>query len=58
VVRIVKGVREQGVGVLVVSAEPETVLSLADRILVMKRGGIAREFANEAVSKDRLLAAA
>jgi ribose transport system ATP-binding protein len=58
VVRIVKGVRDQGVGVLVVSAEPETVLSLADRILVMKRGTIAREFANEAVSKDRLLAAA
>jgi hypothetical protein len=24
----------------------------------MKRGGIAREFANETVSKDRLLAAA
>ncbi len=58
VVRIVKGVRDQGVGVLVVSAEPETVLSLADRILVMKRGTIAREFANEAVSKDRLLASA
>ncbi len=58
VVRIVRRVREQGVGVVVVSAEPETILSLADRILVMKRGVVAREFANEAVSKDRLLAAA
>jgi ribose transport system ATP-binding protein len=34
------------------------VLSLADRILVMKRGTVVREFANEVVSKDRLLEAA
>ncbi|MDA8251340.1 MAG: sugar ABC transporter ATP-binding protein [Rhodospirillales bacterium] len=58
VVKIVKSLRAEGIGVVVVSTEPETVLSLADRILVMKRGRIAREFAREAVSKDRLLAAA
>ena len=38
VVRIVQGLRDQGVGVVVLSTEPETVLSLADRILVMKKG--------------------
>jgi ribose transport system ATP-binding protein len=58
VLRIVRGLRDQGIGVLVVSAEPETVLSMADRILVMRRGRIAHEFAAETVSKDRLLAAA
>jgi ribose transport system ATP-binding protein len=58
VVRIVKDLREKGLGVVVVSTEPETVLALADRILVMRKGSIAREFANEGVSKDRLLAAA
>ena len=58
VVKIVRGLREQGIGVVVVSTEPETVLSLADRILVMKKGRIVREFAGETVSKDRLLAAA
>ena len=58
VVRIVRALRDQGVGVLVVSTEPETVLSLADRILVMRRGVITGEFARVAVSKDRLLAAA
>jgi ribose transport system ATP-binding protein len=58
VLKIVKSLREQGIGVVVVSTEPETVLSLADRILVMKRGVITREFAGEVVSKDRLLAAA
>jgi ribose transport system ATP-binding protein len=58
VVKIIRGLREQGIGILVVSTEPETVLALADRILVMKKGEIVREFADEAVSKDRLLAAA
>jgi len=58
VLRIVKSLRAQGIGILVVSAEPETVLSLADRVLVMKRGRVTREFTGETVSKDRLLAAA
>jgi ribose transport system ATP-binding protein len=58
VVRIVRGLRADGIGVVVVSSEPETVLSLADRILVMRRGAVTREFAGEVVSKDRLLAAA
>ncbi|MGH6799733.1 MAG: sugar ABC transporter ATP-binding protein [Roseiarcus sp.] len=58
VVRIVRGLREQGIAIVVFSTEPETVLSLADRVLVMRKGEIAREFAGEAISKDRLLAAA
>ena len=58
VVRIVRGLRDAGIGIVVVSSEPETVLSLADRILVMRRGAVTREFAGETVSKDRLLAAA
>ena len=55
VVSIVRGLRDQGLAVVVVSTEPETVLSLADRIVVMKKGRIVREFAGETVSKDRLL---
>ena len=55
VVKIVRGLRDKGLAIIVVSTEPETVLSLADRILVMKRGAIVREFANEQISKDRLL---
>jgi ribose transport system ATP-binding protein len=58
VVGIVRGLKAQGVGVVVASAEPETVLALADRILVLRKGEVAREFKDEAVSKDRLLAAA
>ena len=58
VVKIVRGLRDQGLGIVVMSTEPETVLSLADRIVVMKKGRIVREFAGETVSKDRLLEAA
>ena len=58
VVKIVRGLRDQGMAIVVVSTEPETVLSLADRILVMKKGEIVREFAEGTVSKDRLLEAA
>ena len=58
VVRIVRALRERGIAIIVVSTEPETVLALADRVVVMKKGGIAREFAGETISKDRLLAAA
>jgi ribose transport system ATP-binding protein len=46
------------VAVVVASAEPETILALADRIMVLRKGSVTREFTNEKVSKDRLLAAA
>jgi len=58
VINIVRDLRKKGLAVIVLSTEPETVLSLADRILVLKRGAVVREFANELVSKDRLLEAA
>jgi ribose transport system ATP-binding protein len=58
VINIVRDLRARGLAIIVLSTEPETVLSLADRILVLKRGAVVREFANEAVSKDRLLEAA
>jgi ribose transport system ATP-binding protein len=58
VIGIVRKLRDQGIAVIVLSTEPETVLSLADRIIVLKRGEVVREFANETISKDRLLEAA
>lgn len=58
VVRIVKSLAAEGMAIIVLSTEPETVLSLADRVLVMRKGEIGSEFADCAISKDRLLAAA
>ena len=58
VIQIVRQLRDQGIAVIVLSTEPETVLSLADRVIVLKRGEVVREFAGETISKDRLLEAA
>ena len=58
VVKIVRNLRDKGMAIIVVSTEPETILSLADRVLVMKKGEIVREFSEGTVSKDRLLEAA
>jgi ribose transport system ATP-binding protein len=58
VVKIVRDLREKGIAVIVTSTEPETILALADRVVVMKKGTIAREFAGEPLGKDQLLAAA
>ena len=55
---ILKDLRAKGLAIIVLSTEPETVLSLADRVIVLKRGAVVREFANERISKDRLLEAA
>src|SRR6266851_4122750 len=52
VVNIVRDLRARGLAIIVVSTEPETVLSLADRIVVLKRGAVVREFVGETVSKD------
>jgi ribose transport system ATP-binding protein len=58
VVHIVKALAAEGMAVIVLSTEPETVLSLADRVLVMRKGEVTSEFADCAISKDKLLAAA
>jgi ribose transport system ATP-binding protein len=58
VIHIVRDLRAKGLAIIVLSTEPETVLSLADRVIVLKRGVVVREFANEQISKDRLLEAA
>ena len=58
VIRIVKTLRDKGVAILVLSTEPETILTLADRVTVMKKGTVAREFARGRIEKSDLLAAA
>jgi simple sugar transport system ATP-binding protein len=43
-----------GVGVLLVSTELDEILALADRILVIFRGRIIGEMANDRVDPERL----
>jgi ribose transport system ATP-binding protein len=58
VIRIVKSLRDKGVAILVLSTEPETILTLADRVTVIRKGTVAREFATGHIEKADLLAAA
>jgi ribose transport system ATP-binding protein len=58
VIRIVKSLRDKGVAILVLSTEPETILTLADRVTVIKKGTVAREFSKGHIEKADLLAAA
>jgi ribose transport system ATP-binding protein len=58
VIRIVKSLRDKGVAILVLSTEPETILTLADRVTVLKRGTVAKEFTSGRLEKADLLDAA
>jgi ribose transport system ATP-binding protein len=55
VLDLIKALRDEGVAIILISTEPETVLAECDRILVMAKGQIAKTFAGERVSKDLLM---
>jgi ribose transport system ATP-binding protein len=55
VLDLIKALRGEGVAIVLISTEPETVLAESDRVLVMAKGRIAKEFAGEQVSKDLLM---
>lgn len=58
VIRILKSLRDRGVAIVVLSTEPETILTLADRVIVMKRGRVVSAFDQGKIEKADLLAAA
>lgn len=58
VIRIVKDLRDKGVAILVLSTEPETILTLADRVSVLRKGTVAMQFKTGTLHKADLLAAA
>jgi ribose transport system ATP-binding protein len=57
VIRIVQRLQVQGVSALLVSTEPETVLAMAQRVLVMHRGRVVAEYADCRVDKRTLVEA-
>jgi ribose transport system ATP-binding protein len=58
VIRIIRDQAAAGAAIVVVSAEPEIILSVADRILVARKGVIEREFADQDVSVADLIGSA
>jgi ribose transport system ATP-binding protein len=55
VLDLVKELKAEGVAILLLSTEPETILAEADCILVFSKGRITKEFLNESVRKEDLL---
>ena len=55
VMTIVQGLRAKGVATLLITTEPETIVGIADRALVMSKGKITVELSGEMLSKDQLM---
>jgi ribose transport system ATP-binding protein len=55
VVSIVRRLREQGVAILLVTTEPEAIVGLADRAMVMRRGRVTAELSGESLTKQSLM---
>ena len=55
VLGILRTLRNEGYGVLVVSSEPETILTVSDQIVVMSHGRIVAQMDNKNLDKDSLM---
>jgi ribose transport system ATP-binding protein len=55
VLSILRTLRNEHYGVLVVSSEPETILAVCDQILVMTHGRIVATMENKGLDKDSLM---
>jgi ribose transport system ATP-binding protein len=55
VLTIVRGLRDQGVAILLITAEPETLLSSADRALVLRKGRVTAELSGAELTKENLM---
>jgi ribose transport system ATP-binding protein len=55
VMTIVQAMREQGVAILLITTEPETILGIADRALVISKGGLSAELSGDQLTKENLM---
>ncbi|MEG1761509.1 MAG: sugar ABC transporter ATP-binding protein [Hydrogenoanaerobacterium sp.] len=56
--KILRNIAQQGASVIVVSSELPEILSVSDRILVMRKGRISAEFENVGVTQEMLMSKA
>lgn len=55
IMNIVQSLRKEGVATILMSSEPELVMSNADRVIVLKRGKQVAEYTNRELTKELLL---
>lgn len=53
--KILRRIAEQGTSVIMISSELPEILSVSDRILVMRRGRIAGEFKNQGITQEIIM---
>ena len=53
--RIIRDLARQGVAVIIISSDLPEVLSLADRVLVMREGRLVGEFSGEQATQERVI---
>jgi ABC-type sugar transport system ATPase subunit len=56
--RLIRGLADKGLAVLLISSELPEILALSDRVLVMRGGQIRAELAREALSEEAVMQAA
>jgi ribose transport system ATP-binding protein len=56
--RVLEDFREQGLAIVLVSSDIEEVLALSDRVLVFRKGRVAREFAREEATQATVMSEA
>ena len=52
---LIRSLADQGVGIIVISHDVETVLSIADRIIVMRQGATILEGASGEITEETLI---
>jgi ribose transport system ATP-binding protein len=55
VMTIVQELRDKGVAILLITTEPETILSVANRALVMSKGSVTAELDGNELTKENLM---
>ena len=55
VLTIVQTLRDQGVAILLITTEPETIVRIADRSLVMSKGKVTAELSGATLTKENLM---
>lgn len=55
VLTIIQSLRDQGVAILLITTEPETIVRIADRSLVMRKGQLTAELSGDALTKENLM---
>ncbi|HEY3324758.1 MAG TPA: sugar ABC transporter ATP-binding protein [Planctomycetota bacterium] len=56
--RLLRQLASSGVGIIMISSELEEILGMSDRVLVLREGRLAGEFARGEATEERIIAAA